>query len=80
MWLSSVDDEEVGTVTAAGELNEEEVVEVAIGLVGVIMGLVSVTMERVGVTWLVLSVEVVVEESWVGTKDEIEVVRTSDEV
>jgi hypothetical protein len=65
-----VDDEEVDDDTAVGELKEEEDVVV----VGVAIGLV-------GVTWLVLSVAVVVvEESWVSTEDEIEVVTTLGEV
>jgi hypothetical protein len=66
--LSIVGDEVVDDDIAVGELKEEEdAVGVAIGLVGV--------------TWLVLSVAVVVvEESWVGTEDEIEVVTTLDEV
>jgi hypothetical protein len=68
VWLSIVDDEEVEIDTIVAELDGEGVV------VKLMVGLV-------GITWLVLSVAVVVvEESWVGSEDGTEDVVTSDEV
>jgi hypothetical protein len=66
--LSLVDDEEVEADTAVVELNGEGVV------IKLVVGLVEMT-------WLVLSLAVVVvEESWAGSEDETEDVETSDEV
>ena len=68
VWLSLVDDEEVEADTAVVELNGEGIV------IKLVVGLVEMT-------WLVLSLAVVVvEESWAGSEDGTEDVETSDEV
>jgi hypothetical protein len=83
--LSIVDDEEVevDADAAVGELNEEEVdvdADTAVGELNEEENMAGVAIGLVGVTWLTLSVVVVVvEESWVGAEDEIEVVTTLDE-
>jgi hypothetical protein len=66
--LSLVDDEEVEADTAVVELNGEGAV------IKFVVGLVEMT-------WLVLSLAVViVEESWAGSEDGTEDVETSEEV